>query len=669
MGHGVEAGQAMQPLRRLLTTIAAVLLAAAVAHFGPRLGPIESVENDLADMRVAVLNAPAPLHPDIVIAAVSESTFAHLQRRTPVDRAFLADLIATLDAGGARLIAVDLFLGEATDEYKDRRLAAVLNTVATPTVLAWADSVAAPGAVAPWQDALWSSFRAAIDNPNVSYGLGLLLRDQRDQVVRQLYIGRPRSDGGVDLGFAAAITAALDLAPPTAIEPRPLAYYGRPRQGQPAFLQIPAESINPAVPVLWQRVQPLIQDRIVLIGLDVASLDRHPTPFALLPDQRDGTAGVVVHAHGVAQLLDGRTAAARPAWLQILLAAGAAVAGGLAARASSNSWLKGLLLLLGPVTILGIGFALFAWADVMVHILAPSIGYVLAFILTEFGMEAYHRREIRLLGGAFARYVSPAVIGQLRRDPTRLQLGGEERVVTVLLTDLTGSVELGEQLPADRFVSLLNGYLDGICRIVLAHDGTIDKFIGDAVMALFGAPLDQPDHAARAVRCAIAIDAFAKGYASAQQAKGIPFGGTRIGIHTDAAIIGNFGGEQRFDYTAIGRVTNLCARLEAANKQLGTTICISQATVDCCPELAFRPIGRIALRGVAEPVAVYSPTGFAGNAESAAYGTAYRLLESDAAAAEAAFARLADAHPDDPLVQLHSRRLRSGETGVTIGAA
>ncbi|MGF1625647.1 MAG: CHASE2 domain-containing protein [Alphaproteobacteria bacterium] len=654
--------------RRSLTTIAAIMLAAGVAHFGPRLGPIASVENDLADMRVAVLNPAEPTHPEIVVATISESTFAHLRRRTPVDRGFLADLVVALDEGGARAIGIDLFLGEVTDEYKDRRLTAVLNAVATPTVLAWADSGVAPGAVAPWQDELWTAFRASLTNPQISDGLGLLLRDQRDQVVRQAFIARDRADGNFDLGFAAALAATQDVHLSDSAA-QPIAYYGRPRQGQPAFLQIPAESINPSVPVLWERVRPLIADRIVLVGLDVPSLDRHLTPYALLPDQRGGTPGVVVHAHVLAQLIDGREAPARPAWLMLLIAAVAALGGGLAAHVTSNSWLKGLLLLVGPVTILSLGFLLFVWTGTLVHILAPSLGYVVAFILTELGMEAYHRREIRLLGGAFARYVSPAVIGQLRRDPKRLQLGGEERVVTVLLTDLTGSVALGERLPADRFVALLNGYLDGICRIVLAHDGTIDKFIGDAVMALFGAPLDQPDHAARAVRCAMEIDAFAKRYMAEQQAKGIGFGATRIGLHTDAAIIGNFGGEQRFDYTAIGRVTNLCARLEAANKQLGTTVCVSQATVDRCPDMQFRPIGLIALRGIAEPIGVYSPVGFPGNADPAEYMAAYRLLDTDPKAAAVRFDALEAKHPEDPLVRLHSRRLRSGETGVTIGAA
>lgn len=658
---------------RLLTTAAAIAAATCIAVFGPRLGPIAAMENDLADLRVAVLNPAAPPHPDIVIASISESTFAHLGQRTPVDRAFLADTIRALDAAGARAIGVDIFLGESTDEDADRQLTAALNAVTVPTILAWADSKAAPGAIAPWQDQLWTAFRSQITNPLVTDGLGLLLRDQRDQIVRDAFIARPSPDMPLQLGFAPAIAAAvgheLSMPPDTAPEPVALDYYGLPRANQPVFLQLPAESLNPAIPVLWERIQPLIDGKIVLVGLDVPTLDRHPTPFGLLPDLRDGMPGVVIHAHALAQILDGRQAPAQPAWLSLLLAGLAAMAGALAARVTGNSWLKGLLLLLGPMAIAAAGFGLFAASHVMIHILAPSLGYLTAFILTGFGMDAYHRREIRLLGGAFARYVSPAVISQLRRDPSRLRLGGEERVITVLLTDLTGSVALGERLQADRFVVLLNGYLDGISRIVLAHDGTIDKFIGDAVMALFGAPLNQPDHAERAVRCALAIDTFTKQYSADLHSQGVPFGGTRIGVHTDAAIIGNFGGEQRFDYTAIGRVTNLCARLEAANKQLGTTICVSQATVDACPGLAFRPIGVIGLRGVSEPITVYSPDGFPGNVDQATYLQAYRLLDADPKSAMTAFADLAQTHPADPLVRLHCARLRSGDTGVTIGTA
>lgn len=656
----------MPRLKQALTLAGIVLVAAWVAYFAPRLGPFAGMENDLADLRVAILNPTRPIHPDIVIATVAESTFAYLRQRTPTNRAFLADLIAALDAAGVRAIGIDLFFGETTNPEDDRRLLDALNAVQVPTVLAWADSVSAPGLIAPWQEELWRAFLAEIDNPNVTTGLSVLLRDPRDQVVRSLFIARPNPDGTLDAGFAAALGAALQVPPPS-LAPIPLDYYGRPRQNQPSFLQIPAESINPAVAVLWERVQPLLENRIVLVGLDVPRQDRHPTPFALVPDQRDGMAGVVVHAHGLAQLLDRREAAAHPSWLAIAIAILAAVAGALAVRATGAIWLKVVLLFAGPLSILGLGFAVFAWAHLMPHILAPSVGYVLAFVMTEFAMEAYHRREIRLLGGAFARYLSPSVISQLRRDPRRLQLGGEEREITVVITDLSGSVALGESMLADRFVRLLNGYLDGISRVVLAHDGTIDKFIGDAVLALFGAPAEQSDHAVRAVRCARDIDAFARRYVAEQKARGIALGRTRIGVHTDKAVVGNFGGEARFDYTAIGRVTNVCARLEEANKVLGTSVCVSAATVAKCPGVRFRPIGPLALRGVAEPVTAYSPVGLAGEADPDRYGRAYALLASASEQAEAAFAALAETHPHDPLVALHLSRLRSGETGVTIG--
>ena len=645
--------------------MAAILVAGCIAYFGPRLGPIEAVENDLADMRVAILNAEQPQHPEIVIAMISESTFAHLRQRTPVDRAFLADLIAALDQGGSRAIGIDLFFGETTDPEKDRRLIDTLNAVGTPTVLAWADSKSAPGIIAPWQDEAWSGFRAAITNPLVSDGLGILLHDARDQVVRSIFLAR--GSDGEDPGFAPALAVATGHPPPESWLPRGLAYYGRPRPDQPAFLQIPAESLNPAVPILWERIQPLVQDRIVLIGLDVVAQDRHLTPFALLPEQQGGTPGVVVHAHALAQMLSDSAPPSRPQWLSLLLATAVALAGGFAAHIPGNSWVKGVLLFLGPLTVMALGFILFAGANVMLHILAPSLGYIVAFILTELGMEASQRREIRLLGGAFARYVSPAVISQLRRDPSRLRAGGEEREITVLLTDLAGSVSLGESVPADRFVTLLNGYLDGISRIILAHDGTIDKFIGDAVMALFGAPLDQSDHASRAVHCALAIDAFTTEYSARLKSQGIDFGHTRIGVHSGTAVVGNFGGETRFNYTAIGQVTNICARLEAANKQLGTRLCVSEDTVRLCSDIAFRPIGRIQLRGVATPIAIFLPDAVSGLADESRYRAAYAILEAGNPKAADAFNDLAATHPDDPLVALHGERLRKSESGITIG--
>ena len=155
--------------------------------------------------------------------------------------------------------------------------------------------------------------------------------------------------------------------------------------------------------------------------------------------------------------------------------------------------------------------------------------------------------------------------------------------MTFLFTDLEGFTFYTESVAPALLVSTLNDYLDGVCAIAMDHGGTIDKIVGDAVHVMFNAPLDQLDHAARAVRCGLAIDAFAQRFAADPArlaAAGRVFGVTRIGINTGRAVVGNFGGRRRFDYTAHGDAINTAARLEAANKMLGTRICVARATVD-----------------------------------------------------------------------------------------
>jgi adenylate cyclase len=282
------------------------------------------------------------------------------------------------------------------------------------------------------------------------------------------------------------------------------------------------------------------------------------------------------------------------------------------------------------------------------------------------------RAEAERARSALARYFSPKLADQLATDPRFMQLGGERRVGTFLFTDLADFTPLVESGDPGAVVQLLNEYLDGVTQAVFAHEGTVVKILGDAVYAMFGAPAEQADHAARAVRCAMDIDCFARGFAESQNRAGIPLGRTRIGVNTGSAIIGNFGGELFFDYTAHGDAINVAARLEGANKHLGTHICVSGSTVAEIPDFHGRPIGELLLKGREAPLMTLEPlpVAAANSPETKEYRAAYGLLETgDAAGARKAFAALVSRYGDDPLALFHLRRLLAGRTNVKIELA
>ena len=153
----------------------------------------------------------------------------------------------------------------------------------------------------------------------------------------------------------------------------------------------------------------------------------------------------------------------------------------------------------------------------------------------------------------------------------------------------------------------MNEYFDGTCEIILDHGGTIEKFVGDALHVMFNAPLDQPDHQQRAVACALALDAFCQAFVVHQRSRKINFGVTRIGVNTGVTVVGNFGGANRFDYSATGDAINTAARLESVNKQIGTRVCVSGTTIEHCHGVPCRPVGELVLKGKSESVAAFEP--------------------------------------------------------------
>ena len=269
---------------------------------------------------------------------------------------------------------------------------------------------------------------------------------------------------------------------------------------------------------------------------------------------------------------------------------------------------------------------------------------------------------------SLSRYFSPNLALSLAADANALAPGGARREIATLFTDIAGFTPLVETLDPGQLTSLLSGYLEGMTEIVFAHEGTVAKIIGDAIHVLFGAPGDQPDAASRAIACALALDARSEAYRQDWKARGVPLGATRIGVHAGPAIVGNFGGGRLFDYTAYGDTINTAARLEAANKQLGTRICVSGAAVQRAEGFLGRPVGDLVLRGRSEPIRAFEPLPEAerSSPHAAAYLGAFAKLEACDAGALAAFAALIGERPGDALAQYHLKRLLNGGAGTRI---
>jgi adenylate cyclase len=242
------------------------------------------------------------------------------------------------------------------------------------------------------------------------------------------------------------------------------------------------------------------------------------------------------------------------------------------------------------------------------------------------------------------------------------------RDVAAIFTDIASFTSLVEAASPDMLSALLNEYVGGMTDIVFAHEGTVAKIIGDAVHVLFNAPGDQPDYATRAVACAHDLDAWAEEFRSRWKAKGVDFGVTRIGVHAGPALVGNFGGNRFFDYTAYGDTINIAARLEAVNKQLGTRICVSAAIADAAEGFTGRPVGDIVLRGRSEPLRAFEPLPVKEfeKPTTAQYSEAFAKLEAGDAAAMPAFAALVGQHADDALAGFHLKRLLNGAKGVRM---
>jgi adenylate cyclase len=260
---------------------------------------------------------------------------------------------------------------------------------------------------------------------------------------------------------------------------------------------------------------------------------------------------------------------------------------------------------------LGVVYYLFAAKGLWFNLVYPASALFFGYIgqtAYRFFMEERRARDIRRM---FSSYVSKRIVDELIRDPSKAKLGGDRKEITVLFSDIRGFTSFSEKLQPEEVVSLLNEYLGAMTEIVFEHEGTLDKFVGDAIVALWGAPIGQPDHAERGVRCALAMIDRLKKLQDKWKAEGKHVIDIGIGINTGEMVVGNIGAPgKKMDYTVIGDNVNLGARLEGLTRQYNNHIIISEYTYAKVKDaVQAKELGTVTVKGKQKPVVVYDVTG------------------------------------------------------------
>ena len=359
------------------------------------------------------------------------------------------------------------------------------------------------------------------------------------------------------------------------------------------------------------------RDKIVLVGSTV------PEDHDLFPVARGGGRGggdnlmygVEIHANVIESFLRGAFIRKESPLLEVLSVIFFTCLTFFVTSALKGSRTRHAVLvefngvLFGLAEIFVIGYAallLFNEYNYLMTVISPMIAVAGGYSAS----TAYHfvieRKQRLAIKAIFGTYLNPAVVEELVSNPDRFRLGGEKRTLSVLFGDIEGFTTISEQVPPEELVSLLNEYLSAMADEIFLTDGTLDKYMGDAVMAFWGAPVPLPDHALRACRTALAMQETARRMEAAWSALGRPVFNIRVGINTGEMIVGKMGGVKKVDYTVIGDSVNLASRLEGANKQYHTRVIASGETYALVEAAILgRPLDHIAVKGRSEPVVIY----------------------------------------------------------------
>lgn len=633
--------------------ILAVVMAVLFAQLISAIPSIDAFDSRVRDASLSSA-APLPTHDDIVVIGLNDEALAQYSvYRTPLHRGLLADILERLIEAEARAVGFDVLFVDPTEPEHDDRLRELLVSAPMSVIVATANET---NAFDEQQLAFQNEF-----TQGVATGHASVLTDNVDGRIRT-QLPLPNGPSG-DPTFPGRIAKELGYQLP---EGEFLIDYQR--GSEEGLLRFP---VYPALQALTMPIQ-FLRDKIVLVGWMMPDdRDDHPTPMDVNGEE---TLGVLIQAEKLSQLLEGRQVPTVGNLSRWLICAAAALMGLGLALVPISMFFKLVMAIAGVVGWLVFVIILGQKGGAMLPFVAPALAWPISIGFVETFEGSRARRERQQIRDAFQHFVSPAIVKNLLDDPEKLTLHGEEREISTIFTDLQGFTALTLEVEPRLMVQLLNGYLDNMLDTVIERGGTVDKVIGDAVHACFGAPTDQPEHAQMALDCALELDRVCRNYqeevmrdhGDLLRAKGVRWGETRIGLHTGRAIVGNFGSEQRFDYTAHGDSVNTAARFEGANKTLGTRICVSRATIEQCTKATARRIGMLKVAGRTSYIEALEPV-----LEMDDYMTRYeaavdRMSENDMDAARSILRTLAEERSNDRLVRFHLERIENGASGLLI---
>ncbi len=362
----------------------------------------------------------------------------------------------------------------------------------------------------------------------------------------------------------------------------------------------------------------VFRNKIVLVGAEYPeSGDLKPIPFMADKSARGSNLsyGVEIHASAIETVLDGNFLT-RPSptvdFLEIFLGAFLVALTSFAFKSVQRSRMFLVIfipLLATGAMILGSFQAAFYFFDsrrIVLDIMYPIVGYTLCYVTTVVYQYVSERRQKAAIKSIFSRYVDPSIVNQLVNNPKLVRLGGERKTMSVLFSDIANFTAISEKLAPEDLVAHLNEYLTAMTEIIFKHSGTLDKYIGDAVIAFWGAPIELRDHAYRACQAAVEMTKKLDQLHSKWNEEGKPILNFRVGINSGEMVVGNVGGKERFDYTVIGDSVNLASRLEGANKIYKTRILLTEFTYELVKERVFaRELDLIVVKGKTRPVKIY----------------------------------------------------------------